>query len=620
MRSTFVQTIKKSLMAFGGMFVPFKGWIGELKDPQILRKDILAGLTVAMVLIPQSMAYAQLAGLPPHYGLYASFLPPAIAALLGSSRQLQTGPVAVVSLLTAAALEPIASQNPEGYIAYAIMLALMVGLFQLMLGLFRMGELVDFLSHPVVMGFTNAAALIIATSQLNKLFGVQVERAEHYYETVWRILVAVFEGTHWPTLAMAIISILIMWYLGKNYPRIPNVLIAVIFTTVLSYLVGFADKGGAIVGFVPSGLPSIAAPSIDWSVAAQLMSTAVVISLVGFMEAISIAKAMAARTRQRLDANQELFGQGVSNIVSSFSQSYPVSGSFSRSAVNIENGAVTGFSSVITGLMVGVALLFFTPWLYHLPQATLAAVIIMAVIKLIRVDSVVHAWKVQHHDAIVAVVTFVLTVSMAPHLDKGMLVGVMLSLGLYVWRTMRPRMVVLSRHKDDTLRDAEAHILNTCDHITVMRFDGSLYFANSGYFEDKVLERIAVKPNLKYVLIDAEGINEVDSTGEEMLHELISRMNKLGIEMVFARNKAPLIDIFNRMGLTEMVGGKTLFRTRTKALAYCWQNIVDNNLCEKQCPGECPLNFYTDPVVVTRTPPPEADRVISQGAANSSPA
>ncbi len=608
-----MQTIKKSLMALGGMFVPFKGWIGELKDPQVLRKDVLAGLTVAMVLIPQSMAYAQLAGLPPHYGLYASFLPPLIAALLGSSRQLQTGPVAVVSLLTAAALEPIATQNPDGYIVYAIMLALMVGVFQLLLGLFRMGELVDFLSHPVVMGFTNAAALIIATSQMSKLFGVNVERAEHYYETIWRVTQAVFESTHWPTLAMAIISILIMWYLAKHYPRIPSVLIAVAFTTILSYLLNFSEKGGAIVGFVPEGLPSMAFPTIDWSVAAQLMSAAIVISLVGFMEAISIAKAMAARTRQRLDANQELLGQGVANVVSSFSQSYPVSGSFSRSAVNIENGAVTGFSSVVTGLMVGVALLFFTPLLYHLPQATLAAVIIMAVIKLIRIDSVVHAWRVQPHDAIVAVVTFILTIAMAPHLDKGMLVGVMLSLGLYVWRTMRPRMAILSRHKDDTLRDAEAHILNTCDHISVMRFDGSLYFANSGYFEDRVLERIAVKPNLKYVLIDAEGINQIDSTGEEMLHELITRLDKLGIEMVFARNKAPLVDIFNKMGLTEMVGGKTLYRTRTKALTYCWQNIIDNDQCEKNCPGECPLNFYVDPVVLTKTPKPDVEESNADG-------
>lgn len=591
------------------MFAPYRTWIGELRDSRVLRTDILSGITVAMVLVPQSMAYAQLAGLPAYFGLYASFLPPAIAAILGSSRQLQTGPVAVVSLLTAAALEPLASSGSEGYIAYAIMLAAMVGIFQLSLGIFRLGELVDFLSHPVVTGFTNAAAIIIATSQLSKLFGVNAIKTDHYLESVWLTVVAVTDHPHWPTLAMTVIAFLIIWFISRHYPRAPGVLVAVVFTTILSYLVGYKESGGAIVGSIPEGLPDFAVPEIDWHIASELVSTALVISLVGFMEAISIAKAMAIRTKQRLDANQELFGQGVSNIVSAFSQGYPVSGSFSRSAVNIDSGAITGFSSVITGCIVGATLLFFTPLLYHLPQATLAAVIIMAVIKLIRLKPIIHEWDVQPHDAIVSVVTFFLTIMMAPHLDKGMLVGVMLSLGLYVWRSRRPHMAILSRHKDDTLRDAVAHILGTCDYITVLRFDGPLYFANAGYFEDKVLERLAVKPDIKYLLIDAEGINEVDATGEDMLHELITRLNKMGIEVVFARAKGPLVSMFNRMHLTELLGNKSHFRTRTKALTYCWQNILDADICHKDCPLECPLNFNESPVRLTKSPPSTGDNL-----------
>ena len=602
MDKVFIQTVHKFLRGLVGMFVPYRTWIGELRDSQVLRTDILSGITVAMVLIPQSMAYAQLAGLPAYFGLYASYLPPVIAALLGSSRQLQTGPVAVVSLLTAAALEPLASSGSEGYIAYAIMLAMMVGLFQLSLGIFRLGELVDFLSHPVVMGFTNAAAIIIATSQLSKLFGVSAIKTEHYLESVWLTIIAITDHPHWPTVAMTIIAFLLIWYLSRNYPRVPGVLVAVVFTTFLSYLVEYKDKGGAIVGTIPVGLPEFTFPEIDWDIASELVSTAFVISLVGFMEAISIAKAMAIRTKQRLDANQELFGQGVSNIVSAFSQGYPVSGSFSRSAVNINSGAITGFSSVITGSIVGVTLLFFTPLLYHLPQATLAAVIIMAVIKLIRLKPIIHEWDVQPHDAIVSVVTFFLTIIMAPHLDKGMLIGVMLALGLYVWRSRRPHIAILSRHKDDTLRDAVAHILGTCDYITVLRFDGPLYFANGGYFEDKVLERLAVKPDIKYLLVDAEGISEIDATGEEMLHELLTRLNKMGIEVVFARAKGPLVSMFNRMHLTELLGSKSHFRTRTKALTYCWQNIIDKNICDKDCPLECPLNFNEDPVRLTKSP------------------
>ena len=594
------------------MLVPFRGWIGELKDAKVLRTDVLAGITVAMVLIPQSMAYAQLAGLPPYYGLYASFLPPIIAALMGSSRQLQTGPVAVVSLLTAASLEPLASAGSEGFIAYAIMLAVMVGIFQIVLGVFRLGELVDFLSHPVVLGFTNAAALIIATSQLSKLFGVDVERSEHYLESIWYVLSAIFEQPHWLTMTMAVIAFLILGVLGRLYPRVPGVLVAVVFTTVLSYMLSYNEKGGAIVGSIPAGLPNFSLPHIDWNILTQLISTAFVISLVGFMEAISVAKAMAIRTKQRLDANQELFGQGVSNIASALSQGYPVSGSFSRSAVNFNNGAITGFSSIVTGAIVGITLLFLTPLLYHLPQATLAAVIIVAVIKLIKLKPIKHEWDVQPHDAIVSVITFFLTILMAPHLDKGMLIGVMLSLGLYVWRTRRPHMAVLSRHANDTLRDAQAHSLKTCEHITVIRFDGPLYFANAGYFEVKVAERLSASPNLKYLLIDAEGINEIDATGEEVLHDLIVRLDKMGIELVFARAKMPLVRMFNRLHLTELLGNKTQFRTRTKGLRYCWQNIIDQNLCDKNCPAECPLNFHDTPVVLKRAEPVEGDQSVSE--------
>ena len=235
-----------------GHFVPFKDWIGELKDPDVLKADIIAGITVALVLIPQSMAYAQLAGLPVYYGLYASFLPGIIAALFGSSRQLATGPVAVVSLLTASALEPIASNSPEAYLTYAVILALFVGVFQFMLGMFRLGVLVNFLSHPVVMGFTNAAAIIIATSQISKLFGVTVSKAPQHYETVWRVIEAAFENTHMPTLGMAVLSLTILIVLKKYLPRVPNVLVAVVVATLLSWYFKFEEMGGAVVGSIPA--------------------------------------------------------------------------------------------------------------------------------------------------------------------------------------------------------------------------------------------------------------------------------------------------------------------------------------------------------------------------------
>ena len=563
------------LKSVPGRFTPFLGWIGKLRDGATLKADVMAGITVALVLVPQSMAYAQLAGLPAYYGLYASFLPPIIAAIFGSSRQLATGPVAVVSLLTAASLEPLAAAGSEGFLAYAVVLAVMVGLFQLALGLLKLGVVVDLLSHPVVVGFTNAGALIIATSQIGKLFGVSVEKAAHHYETVYNTVLAAVEGTHWPTFWMAVLAITIMIGMKKYLPRMPNVLVAVAVTTLLAYATGFQDAGGAVVGTIPEGLPVLAIPAFDTEIIGQLATSAVVIALIGFMEAIAIAKAMAAKTRQRLDTNQELVGQGLSNIVSGLFSGYPVSGSFSRSAVNIDAGAITGFSSIVTGVMVGVALLFLTPLLYHLPTATLGAVIILAVINLVKVEPVIHAWRAEPQDAIISVITFGLTLYLAPHLEGGILVGVVLSILLFFIRTMRPRVAELSRYKDGTLRDITVHPLPTSDKIAVVRFDGSLYFGNAGYFEDKILEVVSSKPELEYIIIDGEGINQLDSTGEEVLHHLAERLENNGIHILVARMKKQFMDTIRATRLIEEMGEEHFFARVQNALDYAWDSMGD---------------------------------------------
>lgn len=559
---------------------PFLNWIGELKDGKVLRADIVAGITVALVLVPQSMAYAQLAGLEPYYGLYASFLPGIIAALFGSSRQLATGPVAVVSLITASAFEPLVA-DPESYIVYAVLLAFMVGCFQLALGLFRLGVLVNFLSHPVVLGFTNAAAIIIATSQLGKIFGVSVEKADNHYETVWLTINAAISDTHAYTLIMGIVALAIMIFLKRYFSKIPNVLFAVLITTVASWIIGYEQLGGRVVGSIPVGLPMPKMPEFNLVIILELATTAMVISIIGFMEAVSIAKAMATRTRQRLDPNQELIGQGLSNISGSFFQSYPVSGSFSRSAVNFEAGAVTGFSSVVTGAIVALTLLFLTPLLYHLPQATLAAVIMMAVAGLVNIKPVIHAWKIQKHDGIVAFITFVLTLILAPHLEWGIVIGVMLSLGLFLYRTMRPRVVLLARHPDGTLRDAEEYSLQTCDSISLIRFDGPLYFANTGYFEDIILERAASKPHLKYIIIDAEGVNEIDATGVDTLEDLARRLKAAGIQLIIARAKKQITDILDSTGFVDQIGQQHVTRLCSSALNLVWDDL---NCDFKNCP------------------------------------
>jgi SulP family sulfate permease len=317
----------------------------------------------------------------------------------------------------------------------------------------------------------------------------------------------------------------------------------------------------------------------------QLLSAGITISLIGFMEAISIAKAMATRTRQKLDANQELVGQGLGNILGSLSLSYPTSGSFSRSAVNIGAGAITGFSSVVTSVIVVVTLLWLTPLLYHLPQATLAAVIMMAVVGLINISAVKHAWQANKQDGVVAIVSFVLTLAFAPHLDKGILIGAGLALIMYLYQTMQPRIAVLARHADGTLRDAEMFGLKACENIAVIRFDGSLYFANTSYFEDRVQERIAAKPDLKYVIVMGEGINQIDATGEDMLSHLTERLDKAGIQLLFTGLKKQVLDVFMRTGLYERLGSGRFFRTEDQALDHVWKALGNNHEVD------CPLNI-----------------------------
>ncbi len=683
--------------------LPFLRWFPY--HGKTLRADLLAGLTVALVLIPQSMAYAQLAGLPAYFGLYAAFLPVAVAALWGSSNQLGSGPVAVVSLLTASTLAPMAQPGTETYIALAILLALTVGLVQLTLGVFKLGVIVNFLSHPVIVGFTNAAALIIAMSQVSKLFGLSMPNSGQFLVDFWGVL-GQWRNTHLPTLAMGILAISLMWGLKKYKPKLPGVLVAVALTTLISWGFGFENNvnaslaqikdpellnlvtqvdlisgrikdlgqeqtrindlikqtqqspvpdkvaliraqgqlaivqtqisaqnaqsaqlrkqlaqievarevdsagvttgiyakntvptgarlqdtsyhvrgisnsafrlqgGGEVVGKIPQGLPELKVPNLSLSAILSLLASAVVISLVGFMEAISIAKAIAAKTRQRLNPNQELIGQGLANIVGSFSQSYPISGSFSRSAVNSNSGALTGMSSVFTALMVLVALLFLTPLLYHLPQAVLGAIIIMAVTGLINVSAVKHAWQASRHDGIAAVVTFVATLAFAPHLDSGIMVGTVLALGLYLYRTMTPRVAVLGRHSDGTLRDTMVYPdIPTGKQMVAVRFDGSLYFANVSYFEDAVLGAVASQPDTKVVLIVGNGINQLDASGEEVIHHLLDRLKASDVSLVFSGLKKQVLDVMRATGLYDAITESNLFATEDQAIAEIYRRM-----------------------------------------------
>jgi SulP family sulfate permease len=658
--------------------------------------------------------------MPAYYGLYAGFLPVAIAAMFGSSNYLGTGPVAVVSLLTASSLAVMAAPSSEHYIALAILLALMVGVIQLALGVLKLGGIVNFLSHPVIVGFTNAAAIIIGLSQVSKLFGVPMGRSESFMVDIAGVFKQLGD-THLPTLLMGVLAIGIMWGLKKYRPKWPGVLIAVVLTTLLSWGIGFErnatvsiervadtnlramveevaegieklkqlndeklswakelkgakraarrgepqgstqvaamhfaadmaeislvnaeeetarlkkalgsirvarsvdDKGetlalypldnvpegvttngysyrirkvedgkiklvggGEVVGSIPKGLPSLSMPKLSFDSVIALLPVAIVISLVGFMEAISIAKALAARSRQKIDPNQELIGQGLANIAGGFTQSFPTSGSFSRSAVNFNAGAMSGLSSVITAGFVLITLLFLTPLLYHLPQAVLAAIIIMAVIGLLNFKAIKHAWDASRHDGIAAIITFGATLFYAPHLDQGILIGAGLAILLFLYRTMRPRVAILGRYKDGTLRDVAVHPeLPTSKHVVAMRFDGSLYFANIAFFEDAVLEVVADHPEAKYLLIVGDAVNQLDASGEEVVRHLVRRLYDSKVQVVFSGLKKQVLDVMRHTGLFDQIGQDNIFATEDQALTSIYERLGDDAMDDLFCP------------------------------------
>ena len=549
----------------GRRLVPFMDWIDDLKRPEVIKADIIAGITVALVLIPQAMANAQLAGLPPEVGLYSAFLVPIVAALFGSSRQLQNGPVAIISLMSAAALIPLGLGAQE-YIAYAAMLAILAGVMQLGLGFLRLGVMVDFLSHPVIIGFINAAAIVISSLQISKLFGINDVQGEHLYETLWNLAQSIPSQSHLPTVAMGLFSLTLLVVIKKFAPNKPAILVTVVITTLASWLLRYDLQGGAIVGSIKQGLPSFIFPSIDPSDLSALLLPAFMIAILSFVEAFSIAKAVASKTRQHLSADQEMVGKGLANMVAGFSQGYAVSGSFSRTAVAFDAGAKTGFTAIVSGIIVGITLLYFTPLLYYIPIATLAAVIIVAVIGMIQFEPFKHAWKVNPHDGLVAFTVFAGTLYFAPHLEWGIFMGVALSIGLYIYRTMQPHFAEVAMDADGTFRDAHLFGMQTSDTLALFRYDGDLYFANASYLEKRLLNAVADKPQLKVLMLDLEAVDQIDVTGEEMLRHMTEGLKLAGIDFIVTRPKFKLLDTLKRSGLFEKIGEQNIFSKRSAAL------------------------------------------------------
>ena len=716
-------------MKNGFPFTPFTVWAKDY-NRRLFKSDLLAGFSLSLLMAPQAMANAVLAGLPAYHGLYAAAIPGFIGALFGSSRQLVTMPAAVIGMLSAAALSPIASSGTAGYIAYVALLTLMVGGIQFFLGLLRMGILVNFLSSPVLEGFTNAAAVLIAASQVNKLLGIEVERGARQLETFARVIKVAVHYVHWPTVAMALLTLLIL-YLSKKYiKQLPDILVAVIIATLVSW--GFSyerhmdvsiksihsdqanalinslgaikagmseleaqrkallaafegldasesdpaarmeysyqlkvlaldmeqfkhdaalkrdllrsvhlyeawdpdseseasaglyekdnipegyssgwrgwrikasqpvfdpdgivvDGGGEVLGHIPAGLPKLAIPGFDYAIFFELLPSALIIAFISFAEAISIAKSMAAKRGQWVDPNQELIGQGLANISGGFCMAPPCSGSFSVSAVNFAYGAYSPVAAMASSLSILVMLFSLTPLLYHLPIVVLAVAITRSVFKLINFSSIRRAWTAKWYDGAISIITFFSTLYFAPNLDYGILSGVILTVMVSFYRTMRPKVIRLSSGPDFLSRDAEYHNLPECEHIAVLYFQQDLIYSNAAVLEEHVLERIEHMPKLKHMHFVCNGINDIDASGEETLSNLIRIMHKAGVTVSVSGLTGSAADVLDRTGVLAMIGPGNIFRGLRESICAIHHRIHPNGMYCSKCPwnGYCGIN------------------------------
>jgi|AntRauTorckE5430_2_1112549.scaffolds.fasta_scaffold01286_7 SulP family sulfate permease len=549
-------------------FLPILEWLPKY-NKTLFKGDLAAGLTVGVMLIPQGMAYAMLAGLPPIYGLYASIFPLIIYAIFGTTRQLAVGPVAMDSLLVAAGVGAIATAGSAEYIALAILLAFMVGVILFVMGIFRLGFLVNFLSRPIISGFTSAAALIIASSQLKHLLGLKLESTTYLYETLIEVGKNIGQ-TNLITLAIGVGAIVVLKLIKKHKPAFPSQLAVVILGIGVVWGLGLADKGVKIVAEVPEGLPAFGIPAITVENLQTLLPIAITIALIAFMEAISVGKAIQAKHKDfEIDPNQELIALGLANMVGSFFKSFNVTGGFSRSAVNDEAGAKTGMAGVISAALIVLTLLFLTPLFYYLPTAVLGAIIIVAVLGLINIRMVKYLWLTDRADFAMLVATFFGTLFLG--MQWGVLVGIGLSLLVLLVKTTRPHYAVMGKipnepHYKNVQRFPDLEI---ADDTLIIRFDAGLYFANIGYFKEVIKKHIKEKGDqLKAFFLDADSINNIDSSAVYALEEIVDECRDQGIKFYIIAVKGPVRDVLSKTKLMDKIGKNHFFMQTEHAMNF----------------------------------------------------
>ncbi|MBX7459276.1 sulfate permease [Qipengyuania sp. 1NDH17] len=557
-------------------YLPILEW-GRTYNRSILTSDLVAAVIVTIMLIPQSLAYALLAGLPPVVGLYASILPLVLYAIFGTSRTLAVGPVAVISLMTASAAGAVAAQGTAEYLEAAITLAMLSGIMLAILGFLRAGFLANLLSHPVISGFITASGILIATSQLKHILGITAG-GDNWPEMLGSIAASIGETNPW-TLAIGIPATLFLFWVRKGGkpalvamglgPRVADMtakagpVAAVVLTILAVRALDLGERGVKIVGAIPQGLPPFAVPSTDLSLIEQLWVPALLISIIGFVESVSVAQTLAAKRRQRISPDQELVGLGAANIASAFSGGYPVTGGFARSAVNFDAGAETPAAGAFTAVGIALATLFLTPLLFSLPIATLAATIIVAVLSLVDLKTPGQLWRYSKADFAAHVATIAIT--LLAGVELGVITGVAVGLLLYLYRASRPHAAIVGRVPGtEHFRNVERHEVFTVPHVLSIRIDESLTYLNARWLEEYVLERVAERPELRHVILMCSAVNEIDASGLESLEAINHRLGDGGIGMHLSEVKGPVMDRLKRTHFLEELNGK-IFLSQERA-------------------------------------------------------
>ena len=549
-------------------YLPIFEW-GRTYDRLTLTNDLVAAVIVTIMLIPQSLAYALLAGLPPEMGLYASMLPIVLYAIFGTSRALAVGPVAVVSLLTAAAVSKVAMPGTSEYIVAAITLAFLSGAILLVLGFLRLGFLANFLSHPVIAGFITASGIIIAASQMKNILGIDASG-----HNLLEIIASLFEHlgeVNWITVIIGVTTTAFLFWVRKGLlplliklglnVRTASIVakagpVAAIFVTTLAVW-GFdlASRGVKIVGDVPTGLPPLSLPSFSMDLWSSLIVSAVVISIIGFVESVSVAQTLAAKKRQRIDPDQELIGLGAANIGAAFTGGFPVTGGFSRSVVNYDAGASTPAAGAYTAIGLGVASLFLTPLIFHLPKATLAATIIVAVLSLVDFSILKKTWKYSKSDFAAVAVTMAMTLTVG--VELGVTTGVVLSILIHLFKTSRPHMAIVGQVPDtEHYRNVLRHNVIVDQSVLTIRVDESLYFANTRALEDRIYDEVAKQPDLKHVILMCSAVNDIDMSALESLEAINERLDLGGVSFHLSEVKGPVMDGLNGSGFLDHLTGR----------------------------------------------------------------